>query len=947
MKVFIYMFLLSFFVFAQKNSEFRSTWVITWEHINRNNSVSQNKANVRHILDQHKKANMNAVLWQVRQSGTAYYNSSYEPWGYYAGSQYPGYDPLQYAIEEAHKRGMELHAWFNVFNVSSTEPGTIAAEHPNWICTNVDGQFMTSYRSASPGLEAVREYTINVAMEIVRNYDIDGLHLDYVRWNEYDEDDMNPDIPSIKQISILDGEEIQSKINKGNNALGTKRFIYDIEHPASSGIPNGFNSWEDWRRWSVTEFVRVLHDSIQAVKPWVKLSPAALGKYRAGGNDGWNGYYRVWQDAALWFNSGYIDQLTPMHYHWTNGNDFINTLNSDWKPYISSGIASGRLYSVGPASYILKDNQLMYRHKDIVEACRTIEWVDGFQFFSYGSWEDEEYWDDGKRNFFQTKTKISAVIQAEIPESPSVTIHKTDSLNYDLVISPSLNTIENSWYALYRSEAENINPEDDQILFIGFGQDTMYYSDNFSDAGFFNGRFKYYATTLNRYWNESANSNIVETDSLSLSAPAPLTPNVSGVFSLSDSELLLSCVTTENADIYRALISTDGVNYSDSIDSSVPEILIEELTPNETYFFKVKALNQRGESELNRYVFGGIPSSIMNKRILVVDGFDRSTNTRFDYVKSYAEPIKQSGYSFSYILNEYLISNASIIFDYDIVFWFVGDESAIDETFSSAEQEVVKQFLQGGGKFFVSGSEIGWDLEGKTGHPTSSDVYFYNNYLKAKYVEDSPGNIANATYSAEGIDNFNNLINITFDNGTHGTFNVDWPDVIKGVNGGINIMQYTNCPSTTGYAGVSFSGMFPNGINAGKVVYLGFPLDAVYPEVKRIEIIQAVLEYFELQVGVEDVKLLISNEFKIFGNYPNPFNPSTKIKFNLPESDEIKISLYNLLGEKVDLIFEGSLNRGVNEIEFNSNKDLSSGIYIYSIQSLKGFNGINKMILLK
>ena len=87
--------LLSLNLFAQNNEEFRSTWVITWEHINRFASVEQNKANVRAILDDHVKANMNAVLWQARQSGTAYYNSSFEPWGYYAGSAYPGYDPLE------------------------------------------------------------------------------------------------------------------------------------------------------------------------------------------------------------------------------------------------------------------------------------------------------------------------------------------------------------------------------------------------------------------------------------------------------------------------------------------------------------------------------------------------------------------------------------------------------------------------------------------------------------------------------------------------------------------------------------------------------------------------------------------------------------------------------------------------------------------------------------
>ncbi|HJM96397.1 MAG TPA: family 10 glycosylhydrolase, partial [Candidatus Marinimicrobia bacterium] len=167
------------------NSEFRSTWVITWNHIDRDAPAHINQANVREIMENHTQANMNAVIFQVRQGGTAYYESSYEPWGYYSGYSYPGYDPLEYAIEQAHERGLELHAWFNVFQTSSTHPGSPAAENPEWVCRDQNGFTMDSYQSLSPGLSEVRDYTINVAMEIVNNYDIDGLHLDYVRWNEH------------------------------------------------------------------------------------------------------------------------------------------------------------------------------------------------------------------------------------------------------------------------------------------------------------------------------------------------------------------------------------------------------------------------------------------------------------------------------------------------------------------------------------------------------------------------------------------------------------------------------------------------------------------------------------------------------------------------------------------------------------------------------------------
>ena len=103
--------LLSGAVVSQNNDEFRALWVIIWEHISQYRTVAENKERVHQILDNAKKANMNAILWQARRSGTAYYNSSFEPWGSYTGNSDPGYDPLEFAVQQAHARGMELHAW--------------------------------------------------------------------------------------------------------------------------------------------------------------------------------------------------------------------------------------------------------------------------------------------------------------------------------------------------------------------------------------------------------------------------------------------------------------------------------------------------------------------------------------------------------------------------------------------------------------------------------------------------------------------------------------------------------------------------------------------------------------------------------------------------------------------------------------------------------------------
>lgn len=514
------MVLLTQLLAQRNNAEFRATWVITWEHISSSATAEQNMARVRQILDNHKAANMNAVLFQVRQSGTAYYNSSYEPWGYYAGYKNPGYDPLTYVIQEAHKRGIEVHAWFNVFQTSSTAAGTPAAEHPEWICRDRDGIPMTENRCVSPGLKAVRDYTLQVAMEIVRNYDIDGLHLDYIRWNEYSNSKTSKSLARrAEQEQWLDGmvtDELIEDLEK--NKAG--RYLYDIEHPYSAGVPTGFDTWEDWWRWSVTEFVRTLHDSIQAVKPWVRLSVAALGKYNW---SSWQGYGSVYQDAALWFNEGYIDQLTPMHYHWTTGSGFVSMLtgsSESWGPWIQKGIQDGRLFSVGPGSYILDENKVWYRHPEIVNACRTVPWVDGFQFFSYGSWNGYQYWTEAGQTFFNRKTKIRAtgLIDNVPPAAPNLSLQKLDSLNYRLTVTPPKNA-ENNWFAIYRSEDNLIDPNSDDLIALQFGQTPITMTESFNGKQDFNGSYYYGATLLDRYWNESLISNAVVTDNIPSFAP--------------------------------------------------------------------------------------------------------------------------------------------------------------------------------------------------------------------------------------------------------------------------------------------------------------------------------------------------------------------------------------------------------------------------------------------
>jgi len=494
----------------QANNEFRATWVITWEHIDQNKNPGQNMEKIRKIMEDHKAANMNAVIFQVRQSGTAYYQSSYEPWGYYAGYQYPGYDPLEYAIEEAHKRGLELHAWFNVFQTSSTYPGTPAAGHPEWICRDQNGITMTSYRSVSPGLEEVRNYTINVAMEIVRNYDIDGLHLDYIRWNEHTNTArqiVEPIMELQRKDGMISNQDLQ---NLNNNPSG--RYLYDYSHPFSSGIPDNFDSWESWWRWSVTTFVETLHDSIQSVKPHVRLSAAVLGKYNW---SGWQGYGTVYQDGAKWYNEGSIDHIMPMSYHWTTASGFTGMLEDDcpqcWRIYVEPGLESGRSFTVGPGSYILDENNVWYRHPDIVANIRSINWTKGFQFFSYRFWDENNYFITAGQSFFQDKTKVYPIpnIFSIKPNKPFLAINAVDSVTMELTVYPST-TNESGWIIIYRSMDPAATPDTGEIISIQYISEEITFTDYLSDTDLV---YQYFATQTDRFWNESEPSNRVYTTS--------------------------------------------------------------------------------------------------------------------------------------------------------------------------------------------------------------------------------------------------------------------------------------------------------------------------------------------------------------------------------------------------------------------------------------------------
>lgn len=403
-------------------------------------------------------------------------------------------------------------------------------------------------------------------------------------------------------------------------------------------------------------------------------------------------------------------------------------------------------------------------------------------------------------------------------------------------------------------------------------------------------------------------------------------------------------------DNYNVYVSRDGKTFQPPIVLAANNLILDVLQADSIYFIKLEAVNLSGKSPQSE-VLAGIPSANSNPPILIVNGFDRSsTGNTYDFVRQHAQAIKANGNFFNSATNDAILDGTFNLSDYQIADYILGDESTVDETFSSTEQPKIKSFLNNGGNLFVSGSEIAWDLDYK-GSTTDKD--FTWNYLKMKYLNDAPFGISAKYYKTEP---FNNSIctgmpSFFFDNGTHGAIDVKWPDVIKSTNGGTGFLKYSDLDTNSGYAAVLYSGNFPQSSKPGKVAVMGFPFETVYPEATRNELMNKLLTFFNTPVSVGGKEFIIPTNFSLSQNYPNPFNPSTLISYRLAAGGHVSLKVYDVLGTEVATLVNEEKPAGEYHVSFNSqqttnNQPLASGIYFYNLHT-SNFSAIKKMILLR
>ena len=374
-------FLLPVVSAAQTKPEFRGVWVASVDNIDwpsqKNLSTDVQKAEFMRLLDMHKANGMNAMIVQVRPASDAFYPSPYEPWSeWLTGKQgqppVPYYDPLEFMLEETHKRGMEFHAWMNpyraIFNISTSSISAthITRIHPEWFLTYGDKKYF------DPGNKDVQQYVTSIVKDVVSRYNVDAIHFD---------DYFYP------------------------YRIAGKEFPDDAKYQLYG---NGMNK-DDWRRSNTDSIIVMISRAIKQENPKCQFGISPFGVWRnfdkdPGGSNtraGQTNYDDLYADIVLWLKNGWIDYVTPqIYWEFEHKAAPFETLLNWWSThsygkncYIGLG-----MYKAGSNAYWRDKTQLPRQ----IEAIRNTPNVQGMIFFSSKSFDkNPNGWSDSLRlNYF-------------------------------------------------------------------------------------------------------------------------------------------------------------------------------------------------------------------------------------------------------------------------------------------------------------------------------------------------------------------------------------------------------------------------------------------------------------------------------------------------------------------------------------------------------------------
>ncbi len=475
--------------------EFRGVWIATVENIDwpgkGSRSSETQKAELLSIFDEHKKTGINAVMFQVRPTADALYKKSREPWSRYLSGKPgiapdPEYDPLQFAIEKAHERGMELHAWFNPYRATNDMvAANVANDHislqkPEWFFTYGSKKYF------NPGLQEVRSYIVSVILDVVDGYDIDGVHFD----------------------------------------------DYFYPYPGKTPLPDsltflahsrGISNIEDWRRDNVNLLIKEVRDSIKAHKKHVKFGISPFGIWRNKKEDvrgsetnGLSGYSALYADALHWLANDWIDYINPQVYFPFKYAPAAFEVLTDWW-----GLNSfGKHVYIGNAVYRASEKRFGWESfsqlPDQIRYLRNNEHIQGSVFFSSKSLTDNlaGFRDSLRHDFYKYPALVPTMpwIDNVAPKAPEKLTVKRKGKRLKLSwTAPEMITTGSDdvyGYVIYRvNKRAPLNTLDPgTIIHISFDNKTTYFLDDSSEKG---SKYYYFVTVLDRMKNESATSNVV------------------------------------------------------------------------------------------------------------------------------------------------------------------------------------------------------------------------------------------------------------------------------------------------------------------------------------------------------------------------------------------------------------------------------------------------------
>lgn len=951
--------------------ELRGAWLSTVANIdwpsNPSNTSEKKINDLIKILDYLKAANINTVVFQIRPASDAMYESNIEPWSsWLTGKQgkapSPFFDPLKIAIEEAHKRGMELHAWLNPYRVRlasynlNLDDKNVAKQHPDWVL-NIDGDEILD-----PGLPDARQHIVNVITDIITRYDVDAIHFD--------------------DYFYLEG-------------------ITDEDDQTFADYPNGYSDRGDWRRNNVNELLRLIHSTIQTLAPNVKFGQSPPGIWKSGipeGTYGWNVYSSIYCDAVTWLDEQIIDYLAPQLYWSFGGGQDYGKLAPWWadqrnERHIYPGLA---YYRVGQSTFDKSQIGKMVRFN------REDEGLFGEIYFTSHNFSDNlgGVTDTLTNDLYRYPALLPVMDWKDTtpPDAPAnlrfdrVTGSGITALTWDIPLNEPI-----KFYVIYRSLDSSFSSadiDDPQFIYEITSNNYLQIDETFpTEKGY------YYVTALDRNNNESEVTNkfefeptFVVPDIPTLVLPIDLSSDVRDTTSL-----IWNYAANANSYSFRISKTSDFseiVRSENSIIDTFYQIPgLEGLT---TYYWDVTAHNTTGDSDPSvAYSFN---TAFPSAPVLLTPTFQEldvellptfawqgdivSPTFRFQF----AEGLGVS--STTIIMDTIMTAEGIQLPDSLIPGTFYAWRVSAQNNFGTSVWSEMFQFktlniLPKTPELASPNNELNtlgdsilfvwhpseWALEYNI--QIATDVEFGNIFYSAKDVSEThkvvEGFAGETTYYWRVLAKNNSGSSEYSDTYSFTTGFPVLPETIYPAYQQLDreldpIFKWSSTKSAANYWIQLSEGL---NLNFDELIINEVVQDTFYNspilEVNsfyswRVQAFNDVgtsgwttISQFKTSpdsvLAVEDKEFGVPEEYYVDQNFPNPFNPSTMITFGLPADGVTKLKVYNILGEEIAELVNEFLHAGHYQFSFDGS-NLSSGMYIYRLQSNQ-FVSIKKMLLVK